>query len=422
MEKTAICIVGAGPGGMSAALKLHQLGIPSILLEKDQFPRDKICGDAISGKATTLLNRLDPTFTERFRKIQKTYLPVWGIRFVAPNHKNVDIPFSTNYDPNGDPAPGYVCRRWDFDNFLADEVIAAKQVDFRQNWQAERIEKAPDGGWIIYPKQERSTPIHAKLLLVANGAQSRFARQEAGLFSDKKHFAGGLRAYYKNVEHFHPHQFIEIHYIRELLPGYFWIFPLPDGHANVGLGMRTDKIGKRKINLRKSLDELLRTHPVLKERFANAERIGKVLGFGLPLGSKAYPISGDHYMLLGDAAHLVDPMSGEGIGNAIYSGLIAAEQAAHCLETEDFSASTLKAYDQRIRRVMGKEMKVSFQLQRFFNNRITPNLIANLILRNPQIIDVLSRMYTELELREKAAKPGFWLQVLLNKYPQSKEK
>ena len=68
MIETDVCIVGAGPGGAAAALKLSYLGIPCLILDKATFPRDKVCGDTVSGKVTTLLGRLDPAMLNRFRR------------------------------------------------------------------------------------------------------------------------------------------------------------------------------------------------------------------------------------------------------------------------------------------------------------------------------------------------------------------
>ena len=84
------------------------------------------------------------------------------------------------------------------------------------------------------------------------------------------------------------------------------------------------------------------------------------------LDQKSVKLSGDHYMLVGDAAHLIDPLTGEGIGNAFYSGFIAAEQAIECLKANNFSTTFLTAYDKRIRRVLGSEMKLSYRIQRAF--------------------------------------------------------
>ena len=93
-----------------------------------------------------------------------------------------------------------------------------------------------------------------------------------------------------------------------------------DGKANVGIGMLSSHISQKKINLKVVLQKLIETHPQLKDRFINAKALESIKGFGLPLGSKKRRLSGDRYVLTGDAASLIDPFSGEGIGNAIRSG------------------------------------------------------------------------------------------------------
>ena len=124
-------------------------------------------------------------------------------------------------------------------------------------------------------------------------------------------------------------------------------------------------------------------------------------------------ISGEGYMLVGDAGHLVDPMTGEGIGNAFYSGFIAAEQAQACLAEEDFSAAFLQAYDVRVARVLGSEMKLSYRLQKFISFPWVANAMGYIISRNQKTIKVLSNMYTDFSLREQLAKPLFWLKMYL---------
>src|SRR5437762_969777 len=84
-------------------------------------------------------------------------------------------------------------------------------------------------------------------------------------------------------------------FLKELLPGYLWIFPLPNGEAYVGVGMLSSEVSRRKINLRQLMMELIRSHPPISERFAEAEMVGELNGWGLPLGSKKRKISGDHF-------------------------------------------------------------------------------------------------------------------------------
>ncbi|MEZ4955638.1 MAG: hypothetical protein R2825_18910 [Saprospiraceae bacterium] len=153
-----------------------------------------------------------------------------------------------------------------------------------------------------------------------------------------------MRAYYKNGRAA-PRRLHRTAFLQKINPGYFCV-STPGGYTNVGLGMRSDHISKRQANAGRVAGH--HQYPLrLRERFKNAELEGKITGFGLPLGSKKRPISGDHFMLVGDAGHLIDPLSGEGIGNAIYSGYIAAEQVQECLAKNDFSASFMKAYDER---------------------------------------------------------------------------
>jgi flavin-dependent dehydrogenase len=266
MINTDICIVGAGPGGAATALHLSQLGIPSVVVDKATFPRDKICGDAISGKVATILRRIDPAIMERFEAAsQQIQTEVWGIRFVSPNNKEIDVPFRPGYNPASDPKQGYVSKRLDFDLFLVEEVKRRKDIQLHLGTSIDHFEKNGQGYYLA--NKEKSFEVQARLLIVANGANSYFSRHLAGLEKDEKHHAGAVRAYYKNVAGLHPDGFIELHFLKDIIPGYLWIFPLPGGHANVGLGMRSDHISQRRYNLTKGLAQIIENHPPLRERF-----------------------------------------------------------------------------------------------------------------------------------------------------------
>jgi geranylgeranyl reductase family protein len=410
MNQTDICIIGAGPGGAATALKLSQLGIPCTLLDREFFPRDKICGDAISGKAIAILRRIDPAIMEAFDADASIQTDVWGIRFVAPNNKKVEVPYRPGYDPLKDPRQGYVSKRLDFDQHLIAAVKQRKNIALHEGLAIEHYEKTDQGYRIA--SADGSFTAEPRLLIVANGANSNFSRRHAGLEKDEKHHAGAVRAYYRNVRGMHPDGFIELHFMKEINPGYLWIFPLPGGYANVGVGMRSDYISKRRFNLKRGLVELIEGHPELRERFCEAELVGKITGYGLPLGSKKRHISGDHLMLVGDAGHLIDPLSGEGIGNAIYSGFIAAEQAKACFEQGNFSADFMRAYDVRVDRVLGKEMEISYALQRMMARTWLVNLLSYWASRNRNLIDTISLMYTDMEVRRRALNPIFWIKML----------
>lgn len=411
MIETNVCIIGAGPGGTATALKLDQLGIPSILIDKATFPRDKICGDALSGKVITILNRIDPDMVNRFIDQQKA-IDVWGIKFVAPNQKEMNLSFWSENSDRKQEVPGYVAKRIDFDYFLINEVKNRKSIQLYEGVKMDHFEKV-DGGYLV-SDTSKNLVIKTKLLIDCSGAHSSFARKIGGIEKEPRHYAGSVRAYYENVTGFTNGNLIELHFVKDFLPGYFWIFPLPNGMANVGVGMLTSEISKRKVNLKEQMLSIIEDHPKFKERFKNAKIAGGLKGFGLPLGSKKRVLSGDHYMLVGDAASLIDPMTGEGIGNAIYSGAIAAEQAQKCLEENDFTKKRLTAYDQRVYRVMGKELEISsfFQKTLFYPSLF--NFIASRTSRNKHLQEILSCAFMDIDLRARLTNPFFWMKLIFN--------
>lgn len=413
MMETDICIVGAGPGGAIAALRLSYLGIPSVIIDKATFPRDKICGDALSGKVTLLLNRLDPAILKRFQAMYKP-TDVWGIRFYSPKGRLIELPFQVGYKRIPQEAPGYASTRLDFDHFLVQEMKRRSDIQFFEGTQITDYERTPQG-WVVR-SADTGLEVSCKLLLVADGAHSQFSRKQAGLEQDPGHHAAAVRAYYSGVEGFHKDNFIELYFLKSITPGYFWIFPLPNGMANVGLGMRSDIVAKRRLNLRKMLPEIIEGVPFIKERFAGAKLEGKIIGYGLPLGSKQRLLSGDHYLLLGDAGHLIDPLTGEGIGNAFYSGFIAAELAEHALREARFDAAYLKAYDVRVDRVLRSEMRLSYNLQKVMQHVWLFNWLADIVANNPKMVEILCRMYTDFDLRLQLLNPRFWLKMWLRRF------
>jgi flavin-dependent dehydrogenase len=229
------------------------------------------------------------------------------------------------------------------------------------------------------------------------------------------HYCAGIRAYYKNVTALDTDNFIELHFIDKILPGYFWIFPLPNGEANIGLGMRSDYISKNKINLKKQLEEIINTHPIISKRFKEATLIDDVKGFGLPLGSKKRNISGDNYLLIGDAASLIDPFTGEGIGNAMMSGMLAAQHAQLCLQNNNFSAANNKAYDVAVYKRLWSELSLSRKMQQLVVFPWLFNFVVNKATNNATLRETISAMFEDLDIRERLKQPSFYFKLLFNK-------
>lgn len=412
MITTSVCIIGAGPGGATAALQLDRLGISCVVVDKAVFPRDKVCGDGLSGKVITGLEKIDKAIAERLRQFIKKENS-WGVTFVSPGRQSLDVPYKPDYNKSEDAPIGFVCKRIYFDNFMVDELKRSPNVRLFEGVSIDKYTLEEDG-YLISDAKGTFT-VKADLLIVANGAHSSFTRDVAGIRMEPKYYAAGIRAYYKGVKGMHADSFIELHFLKNLLPGYLWIFPLPNGEANVGMDMLSDAVRDRKVNLKTLMTDTLKQDPIFAERFRDAEMTSSLDGYGLPLGSRKRRLSGHRYMLVGDAAFLIDPFTGEGIGNAVYSGAIAAQQAIACLKAGNFSDEVMLAYDERVYRVLGPELKLSHRLQQLVRYPRLFNWLMKMGMKNKQLKDVISCMFYEVDLRKKLTKPSFYFKLLLNR-------
>ncbi|MGX5816754.1 NAD(P)/FAD-dependent oxidoreductase [Chitinophaga lutea] len=416
MFDTNICIIGAGPAGATTALQLAYMGIPCTVVDKAVFPRDKVCGDGLSGKVLTLLSRIDPGIAERLQQYVFKE-DSWGVTFVAANRMSINIPYQPDYKKLPGEPRGFVCKRIHFDNFLVEELKRCPQVQLIEGKSITKYELQAAG--YLLSDASGSLRIKTKLVIAANGAHSGFTKDVAGIRMEPEHYVAGIRAYYKGISGLHADNLIELHFLKNILPGYFWIFPLPNGEANVGVGMLSKDARRRKVNLKQLLLDAVQNDPILRERFKNATLQGTIDGYGLPLGSKKRRLSGERYMLVGDAAFLIDPFTGEGIGNAMYSGRMAAQQAAACVAANDYSAAAMLAYDANIARVLGPELSMSTRLQKLIRFPWLLNMLMRLSARNKELQDLMTSMFHEVDIRKKLGRPQFYVRLLLGRSVRS---
>jgi len=412
--QTSVVIIGAGPAGAATSFFLTKYGIHHIVLEKAIFPRDKVCGDACSGKTALVINRANPEWLEEMRANAVDFLPSWGITFIAPNGKPIDIPFHPDRKPDTKP-PGFTVPRLYFDNFLFRKM-PSPYCTIVESAIVSKIQQIDGKAQVAFSAGDQEFLVEAKIIVGADGDKGITRKTLLPAFSEPKSYAVGLRAYYRGVTGLHPQNFIELHFLKEVLPGYLWIFPLPGGMANVGVGILGEIVRRKKINLRERMLDAIKNNPQISSRFAEAELIDKIQGWGLPLATERLPISGESFLLTGDAASLVDPFSGEGIGNAMYSGMLAAEAIKNGLEKSDTSAGFFKAtYDDVFWKRMGDELKISTTMQQMSQHHWLFNFVINKAYKSPSLQRTISCMFTDMDLRKQLGKPSFYLKVLMNR-------
>ena len=400
-----LIIVGAGPAGTTAALHADRAGLKTLLIDKATFPRDKICGDALSGKSVDELTKLG--LWEQVRKLPGAAIS--RIIFSSPNHSRLVIDLN---DAGLNKIPeGFVVRRQEFDNFMLTQakagnatVLEGHQVD-GLIWEADHVA----GVKVTHSAEGTSTDYRAKLVLGCDGYKSLVARKTGLYRNDRKHNVVALRQYYENVGDLTDQ--IELHFIDEVIPGYFWVFPIEDNKANVGIGMTREALSGRDQDLKASLAAAIQS-PMFKERFANAPPLVEPRGWNLPVGSIHRKNYGNGFMLVGDAAGLIDPFTGEGIGNALYSARFAIEIAARAVRQNDCSAGFLKAYDEILWAAIGPELRTSTQLQKIGQWKILLNLVIGKASRSPELGDLIAGMVANETPKTKLANPLFYIRLL----------
>jgi len=408
MNKTYdIIIVGAGPAGTTAAHYASKNGLKVLMLDKDVFPRDKICGDALSGKSIGILR--DMNLLEEVQDLPGAFIQ--SIVFSSPNHDQFRIDLRNTSLKN--IPKGFVIRRQIFDNFLFQK-IKATDVEIRENFSVTDVLQT-DGFVTGVRGKDRKTgeivEFSSKLLFGADGYNSIVSRKMDIYEHDPDHWVVALRCYYKNVGGLTDQ--IELHYVDEVIPGYFWIFPIEEGYANIGIGMLHSIIKRKDIDLKKALENAINS-PTFRDRFVDAEPQEKPIGWNLPVGSKRRKSYGNGFLLLGDAAGLIDPFTGEGIGNAMYSGKFAIETAVEALNQNDYSADFLSQYEDNLWDMIGNELNISSKLQKMGQNKFLLNFVIGKAAKNPDVSDIIAGMLANEVPRKRLANPLFYAKLLFS--------
>lgn len=332
-------VVGAGPGGATAAYFLARAGYRTLVVDKARFPREKVCGDGLTPRAVRVLAEMGI----------ETNGPQWaraeGLRIVGAGVV-LDLPW-----PELSSFPGYglVRTRLDFDSLVLDRAREAGASVWEETEVTRAVvENGVVGGVVVSRAHGAVKTVAAPVTIASDGAASRLGLSLGGRRLDRRPMGVAVRAYYRSPRHKETYleSYLELWHGDELLPGYGWIFPLPDGTVNVGLGLLNTSPHFQNVDYKKLLREWLAGFPPEWE-LVPENRIGKVRGGPLPMGFNRMPLARPGLMLVGDAAGVVNPFNGEGIAYAMETGAMAAEVAGLAIDAGD--PWKLRLYPDRLR-------------------------------------------------------------------------
>ncbi|MFF3867270.1 geranylgeranyl reductase family protein [Micromonospora sp. NPDC001898] len=326
-----VIVVGAGPGGSATAYHLAQHGVRVLLLEKTEFPREKVCGDGLTPRAVRQLIRMGVDTSP-----EAGWLHNRGLRVIGGGVRlELDWPDLASF-----PNYGLVRTRLDFDDLLAQRAVSAG-AKLRTNVNVVGPVLDADNRVVgveaeVGPDKEPAT-FRAPLVVAADGVSGRFPLALGLAKREDRPIGVAVRRYYRSPAK-HDDDYLESWLeLRSkasgdnLLPGYGWIFGLGDGRVNVGLGVLNSSTAFGKTNYRRLLTDWLANTPEDWGMTDESNAEGPILGAALPMGFNRVPHYTRGVMLVGDSGGMVNPFNGEGIAYAMESGELAAEVAVQAL-------------------------------------------------------------------------------------------
>ena len=334
-------VVGGGPAGSAAAIVLARAGKSVAVVDKSTFPRDKCCGDGLTTLALRELEHLGmpssdiPSFTE-----------IDGARLRSPGGREFTIPLPTT----GTYAA--VARRLDLDASLLDH---ARQVG-AQVLEGVAVTGAHQDGDGTHIELDGIGRVNPSFVIAADGMWST-VRRELGLTPEN--YRGewhAFRQYGQGATGVAKDELI-VWFERDLLPGYAWSFPLGNGEVNIGFGMLRGEIlsGKKMANIWRDLLERPHIREALGDGFTLIDRH---TAWPIPARVGEMPLSAGSVLFTGDAAAATDVLTGEGIGQALLTGRLAAE----AIISGGPATSVAAAYERAVKGELVADHRMSVRL------------------------------------------------------------
>ena len=342
-EKADIVIVGAGPGGSRTARECATLGLSTIVLEKRQEVGAPVrCGE---GLGEAWMRIADVKLDRSWAKQQMV-----GAAVYSPTGRNIAIPTENK---------GWIIDRKVFDKQMAIDAGRAGARIFTKCRVFDVIKENDTVVGVRVETPDGNKEIRAKIVIAADGVDSQTAKY-AGMNTVNPAFEvdSGYQYEMVNIKFDRP-DMILLYFGQEVAPrGYVWIFPKGKDIANVGIGI----VGQHENTAKYYLDKFIEERPEMFEKAATVETNGGCIPVGATI-PKPYM---NGMMIVGDAAHMVNPIHGGGMGTSMEAGIIAAHTAKKAIDANDFSETFLKQYHEEWLEKRGNQLLRVLKVRKFF--------------------------------------------------------
>lgn len=355
-ERADVVIVGAGPAGCAAAVLLARAGVSVVVLDRTTFPRSKTCGDAISNRAAAIIDGMVG------RPDALT-----GIPYARVDAGAAVFPDGSRIVRQFKDAPAFIVPRLHLDDLLRQAAVDAG-AEVRQGVKVRRL--VTEHGRVVGAQTQTDT-IVADAVVAADGPGS-VAWEALGIpYRRGRNLAVGITAYCQGIDFGSAASTTEHYFEDELLCGYGWVFPEVHGESNIGVYQRADRFGAHGETLKVLFQRFIAAHP---ERFARATVVGKTRQWALPVMARPWPAAGPGVLCCGDAAHAIDPLSGEGIFQALHTGQLAGRTVARALSTSGLDARAARGYQARCAATLGATALTRLAVQEVMDQVVTRKL------------------------------------------------
>jgi menaquinone-9 beta-reductase len=314
-----VLVIGAGPAGAACAQRLARAGVDTLLVDQHDFPRDKVCGDGLIPDAHHALKRLGV-----YDEVMAAAHPAEHVACIGPRGGRIDVPGTVAVLPRR-VLDDIVCRA---------AVRAGAKLHTPWRFEAPVVEKVAEGELVVgarFRQGDVVREVRARWVVLATGAVPQ-ALLAAGMCERRSPSGIALRGYVKNDAMVGRIKALEVVWHKSLSPGYGWIFPAPGGRFNIGVGVAHShpiidgQPAKMKdVNLRRVFDAFCENYPPARELMRTGTLEGELKGAPLRFTLDGARYSKPGLLVTGEAAGSTYSFTGEGIGKALETGLLAAE-------------------------------------------------------------------------------------------------